>query len=175
MSAEFSREYIDYTVFLGMNAAEPSVRLACKALLVARLEGRLFMTWDHVGRCDDVVWSHARALQDRYYPFMDALHSCPFLTREGYEDSTLRLAGSDHRLASLPVLQRLLVARAIEREAVIYTADPTLADRQDLPVRAPPRCEQEPAFPPLLEALYRDALALRLATLEGGVNPCTVA
>jgi len=172
MSAEFSREYIDHTVFLGMNAAEPSLRVGCKALLVARLQRRLFMTWDHVGRCDDVIWSHDRELQDRYYPFMDALHSLPFLIREGYEDSTLRLASTDRRLASLPVFQRLLVARAIEREAVVYTADPTLAGRQDLPVRSPPRCDEEPAFPPPLEALYRNSLGLRLATLDAAVNPC---
>jgi hypothetical protein len=172
MSAEPA--YIDYTVFLGMNAAEPSVRLDCKGLLVARLEGRLFMTWDHVGRCDDIIWSHERALQDRYYPFMDVLHSRPFLTREGYQDSTLRLASADRRLASLPVLQRLLVARAIEQDAVLYTVDPVLAGRTDLPVRSPPRCERELAFPPPLEALYQDSLGLHLATLEGA-TPCTAA
>jgi hypothetical protein len=173
MSADLSPEYIDHTVFLGMNAAEPSVRFACKGLLVARLERRLFMTWDHVGRCDDIIWGHDRALQDRYYPFMDALHSRPFLMREGYQDSTLHLAGADRRLVSLPVLQRLLVARAIEQGAVIYTIDPILAGRSELPVRSPPGCAQELAFPPLLEALYQDSLGLRLASLGGGTTPCT--
>jgi hypothetical protein len=159
-------EYIDYTVFLGMNAAEPSLRLRCKALLVSRLRASLLMTWDHVGRCDDVIWKHSRVLQDHYYPFMDALHSCHCLQREGYQDGTLRLATADHRLQDLPVLQRLLLARAIEQGALVYTLNPALLTRPELPVRAPAACEQEPDFPAWLESLYRSSLQLRIPMLD---------
>jgi hypothetical protein len=156
--------YIDHTVFLGMHAVHEPTRLRCKALLVARLRSVLLMTWDHVGRCDDVIWTHIRALQDAYYPFMDALQSHRCLRREGYEDSTLRLAAADPHLQALPVLSRLLVARALEQRGVVYTLDPDLLARPELPVQAPPACAPEPAFPPWLEALYQSSLRLRLAT-----------
>jgi hypothetical protein len=156
------REYLDHTVFLGMHAALEPVRQRCKTLLAARLESTVFMTFDHVGRCDDVIWRYRRELQDQYYPFMDALHSLRCLAREGYEDSTLRLAASDGRVLGLPVVHRLLVARALERGAVVYTLAPGLLDRPDLPVRPPPACEHEAQFPPWLETLYRRSLALRI-------------
>jgi hypothetical protein len=159
-------EYLDHTIFLGMHAAHTPTRLRCKALVVARLRSTLLMTWDHVGRCDDVIWRHSRALQDLYYPFMDALHSHRCLRREGYEDSTLRLATADQRLQGLPVLQRLLVARALEQQGVVYTLDDVLLVRPELPVRSPPPCADERAFPPWLEALYQSSLRLRIATPE---------
>jgi hypothetical protein len=130
-------EYIDYTVFLGMNAASEPLRRSCKAFVADRLESEMVMTWDHVGRCDDIIWSYSRRLQDLYYPFMDGLHSQRCVRREGYEESSLRLALSDSRLQRLPVLQRLLVARALEQEAVIYTLDPALLREEGLPIRAP--------------------------------------
>ena len=87
---------------------------------------------------------------------MDSLHSQRCLRREGYEDSSLRLATSDSRLQRLPVLQRLLVARALERGAVVYTA------RSRSPARggvAGPRAAGgagERSFPRRLEGLYRN-------------------
>jgi hypothetical protein len=156
------REYLDHTVFLGMHAAAEPVRWRCKALVAARLGSTLFMTFDHVGRCDDAIWRHSRELQDRYYPFMDALHSLSCFQREGYEDATLRVAAADQRLLALPVLQRLLVARALERGAVVYSLAAELLDRPGLPVRPPPACASEVEFPRWLETLYRASLALRI-------------
>jgi len=173
MAPSHVREYIDYTIFLGMNAAEEPVRLGCKALLAGRLESVVFMTWDHVGRCDDIIWQHSRALQDRYYPFMDALASHPCWRREGYEESTLALAGADSRLRGLPVLQRLLLARALEREAIVHTLDVGLLGRKDLPVRAPPPSSTEACFPDWLEPLYQDALPLRIRLLPTELAACT--
>jgi hypothetical protein len=155
-------EYIDYTVFLGMNAASEPLRLSCKAFVAERLESEMLMTWDHVGRCDDIIWSYSRRLQDLYYPFMDGLHSQRCVRREGYEESSLRLALSDGRLQRLPVLQRLLAARALEQKAVIYTVDPLLLGAPELPVRRPPACTEERAFPDWLEGLYRQSLELRV-------------
>jgi hypothetical protein len=155
-------EYIDYTVFLGLNAAKESVRRGCKALVASRLSSTLFMTWDHVGRCDDVIWGYSRALQDRYYPFMDSLASHPFLRREGHEESTLLLAASDRRLQGLPVLYRLLLARALELDSIVFTVEPSLVDRTDLPVRSPPPSDVEVPFPDWLEPVYQGSLELRL-------------
>jgi hypothetical protein len=171
MGAE--REYIDYTVFLGMNAAEEPVRLRCKALIASRLDGAVFMTWDHVGRCDDFIWQHSRALQDRYYPFMDALASHASLRREGYEDTTLLLATLDSRLQGLPILHRLLVARALERDSVVYTLDPGLLGHHALPVRPPPPCHTEAPFPGWLEPLYQGALELRIPLLATELEWCS--
>jgi hypothetical protein len=157
--------YIDYSVFLGMNALAEPARLACKAFLADRFESRLWMTWDHVGRCDDIIWSYSRRLQDLYYPFMDVLHSQRCLQREGYQDSSLRLAVSDPRLQPLPVLHRLLVAQALERGAVVYTIDRALLDLaagSGLPIRAVPDCEREREFPSPMEQLYRASLELRV-------------
>lgn len=161
-----AREYLDHTVFLGMHAALEPVRRRCKALLAGRLHSTVFMTFDHVGRCDDVIWRYSRKRQDQYYPFMDALHSLRCLRREGYEDSTLRLAASDERLRGLPVIQRLLVARALERAAVVYTLEPELLARPELPVLAPPSSDTEAEFPPWLEALYRSSLGLRITQVQ---------
>ena len=161
-------EYIDYSVFLGMNARSEAIRRRCKGFLADRLEATVHMTWDHVGRCDDLIWGFSRELQDLYYPFMDALHSQRCLEREGYQDSTLRLATTDPRLQHLPVLPRLLVARALERQAVVYSVDPALLERAELPVRSPPARSHEPAFPEWLERLYQGALALRVPLFDQG-------
>jgi hypothetical protein len=166
-------EYIDYTVFLGLNAVEEPVRLACKALVASRLPSAIHMTWDHVGRCDHTVWQHSRALQDRYYPFMDELASHAFLQREGYLDSTLRLAAFDERLRDVPVLHRLLVARALERQGTVFTLAPELAGRADLPVLRPPAALAEVEFPAWLEPLYQDSLALRIELGEEEALACT--
>ncbi len=162
------REYIDYSVFLGMNAAAEPQRLRCKNFVASRRDSVILMTWDHVGRCDDIIWTFSREVQDLYYPFMDSLQSLRCLSREGYEDSTLRLATSDSRLQRLPVLHRLLVARALERGALVYTLDPTLLGAVDLPIRTPPEVRGEVAFPRELEALYQNALQLRVPLVFGG-------
>jgi Family of unknown function (DUF6190) len=165
------REYLDHRVFLGLNAASEVVRRRCKALLVARMKSVLFMTFDQVGRCDDVIWRFSRRLQDGYYPFMDALHSHRCLQRDGYESSTLQAAAGDPRLQGLPAADRLLVARALERQAVVYTLDAGLLSRPDLPVRSPPASDVEVAFPGSLESLYQQSLELRFDDSGAGATP----
>jgi hypothetical protein len=161
-------EYVDYSVFLGMNAASDRVRLSCKAFVVERLKTTMWMSWDHIGRCDDVIWRYSRKLQDLYYPFMDGLHSHRCIQREGYEESTLRLALADPRLQRLPVFQRLLVARALERAAVVYSVDPAMLREEELPIRRPAAPGAEREFPEWLEALYRTSLQLRVPLFDEG-------
>ena len=174
-----AREYLDHRVFLGLNAASEPVRRRCKALVAARMRSTpyavLFMTFDQVGRCDDVIWRFSRRLQDAYYPFMDALHSHRCLQREGYQDSTLQLAAADGRLRALPAADRLLVARALERQGTVYTLDAGLLARPELPVRPPPAADAEVAFPDWLESLYRQSLELRIEDGDAEEVPCTAA
>ncbi len=162
------REYVDYSVFLGMNAASDPLRLRCKAFVVERLKTTMWMSWEHIGRCDDVIWRYSRKLQDLYYPFMDGLHSHRCIQREGYEESTLRLALTEARLQGLPIFQRLLVARALERNGLVYSVDPALLGEADLPVRSPADGAVEAEFPEWLEALYRSSLQLRVPLFEAG-------
>ena len=161
MSGEI--EYIDYTVFLGMNAASDPLRWRCKALVASRLERTVLMTWDHVGRCDDIIWQYSRELQDLYYPFMDRLHSHRCIEREGYEDSTLRLAVNDARLRE--AARRSSPARGAEpwsgkpgstRSILVFCGSPSCR------YAPPPECDAEQAFPEWLESLYRASLQLRV-------------
>ena len=124
-------EYLEHRVFLGLNAANEQMRRRCKALLAGRMKSVVYMTFDQVGRCDDVIWRYSRRLQDPYYPFMDAVHSHRCLQRDGYEASTLHLAAHDPRLQGLPADERMLLARAIERQAVVYTLESRLLSRPD--------------------------------------------
>lgn len=161
--------FIDADLFLGMNSADEELRIACKAFFVERLGGRVTMSLEQVGRCDDVIWGYSRELQDLYYPFMDHLHTVMDISREGYEPADARLALSDDEdsglPARLPFTDRLLLSQVINRKGLLHTAGPRLAAFGGLPVRAVaarPAGAPEPSFPEPLERLYRTSLALRL-------------
>ncbi|MCX2185253.1 hypothetical protein KV205_32790 [Streptomyces sp. SKN60] len=159
--------FIDADLFLGMNSADDDVRIACKAFFVERLGGRVTMSLEQVGRCDDVIWGYSRELQDLYYPFMDHLHTVMDISREGYEpaDAQLALAEDSGLPARLPFTDRLLLAQVIHRKGLLHTAGPRLGAFGGLPVRtvaARPAGAPEPSFPEPLERLYRTSLALRL-------------
>ena len=59
----YDRTYLDHRVFLGLNAADEGVRRRCKALVAARMKSVTFMTFDQVGRCDDIIWRFNRRFQ----------------------------------------------------------------------------------------------------------------
>ncbi|WP_201294684.1 MULTISPECIES: DUF6190 family protein [unclassified Nocardiopsis] len=63
--------FVDADVFMGMHHENEALRRGCKAFFVERLKGRVAMSLEQVGRCDDLVWRRPRELQDAYYPFMD--------------------------------------------------------------------------------------------------------
>jgi hypothetical protein len=155
-------EIIDSTVFLGMHSRDESMRRHCKGFFVERLAGRVTMSLEHVGRCDDLVWRYPRETQDAYYPFMDMLHTDMDIRRIGYTEEDIRVALSDERLVYLPVHERLLLGMTIRRDAVLHTASPRLRHRTDLPVRAVTGDRAELSFPDTLERLYAESRVLRV-------------
>ncbi|MFF4563556.1 DUF6190 family protein [Streptomyces sp. NPDC001435] len=157
-------EYGDAALFLGMNSADETLRIACKTFFVTRLDRTLVMSLEQVGRCDDVIWGYGRELQDAYYPFMDNLHTVMDIRRLGYDAADLRRAlDGDGIPDRLPAHERLLLGMVGNRKGLLHSASPRLPHHTGLPVRAPaPVDGPEPDFPEPLEALYRQSLVLRI-------------
>lgn len=160
-----AREFIDASLFMGMHSDTEVTRIACKNFFVARLDRSVLMSYEQVGRCDDVVWQHGRQVQDEYYPFMDNLHTDMRIVRQPYEERDLRLALESPRLRGLSVSEQLLLAMVMNREAVLYSVNSRLAGRSDLPVRTP-ESGPERSFPGRLEELYRVSLKLRVPATQ---------
>lgn len=152
--------FVDATVFMGMHSSAPAVRTACKRFFTGRLTGRVTMSWEQVGRCDDLVWGYDRAVQDAYYPFMDTLHTDMTIARIGYDEQDAHRAFTTPELDGLPAHERLLLAQVLSHHGVLYTVSPRLTGRTDLPVAAVPAADTEDAFPSRLEQLYQDSLVL---------------
>lgn len=159
-------EVVDASLFLGMHSEDESMREACKGFFAARITGSVVMSWEQVGRCDDLVWSYPRGVQDAYYPFMDVLHTDMEIRRSGYDDEDLRAASAVAGLGGLPAHERLLLGLVLRRGGVLYTVSPRLRERRDLPVNvvAPPAVTA--AFPDHLEELYQRSLVLRVHPRE---------
>jgi Family of unknown function (DUF6190) len=165
-------EFVDATVFLGMHATDEAVRASCASYFAERVRGRIAMSLDEVGRCDDLVWLFPRAVQDAYYPFMDTLQTDVRFDRLGWSDAELARAGADTR--AVGASSRLLLAKVAAGGGTLRTLDPALLALPDAPVRPPdPAREERVPFPAELEDLYRRSLVLRvdLARLGGSV-PC---
>ncbi|MGW1073690.1 DUF6190 family protein [Streptomyces sp. NPDC002537] len=154
--------YVDAALFLGMNSADEATRIACKSFFATRLHGRVTMSLEQVGRCDDLVWRFPRELQDAYYPFMDHLHTDMDIRRLGYTREDLDTGLGTPGTAGLPTHERLLAGMVLHRGGVLHTVSPGLLARTGLPV-LPPEPGPEVPFPDGLEKLYRDSLALRIA------------
>ncbi|MFD9737438.1 DUF6190 family protein [Umezawaea sp. NPDC059074] len=151
---------IDASLFMAMNSTDDRIRRAGKRFFVERLDTGAVMSLEQVGRCDAVIWgNHSRAEQDAYYPFMDNLHTDMKIDRVGYDEQDLRLALTSSLLADLPLTRRLTVAFALNRGGTLFTVDPLLVDRTDLPLGPLPDGDEVP-FPEPLERMYRESLAL---------------
>ncbi|WP_406056965.1 DUF6190 family protein [Streptomyces sp. NBC_01077] len=169
--------FIDATLFMGMHSKDDVVRVAAKAFFAGRLAageaGGVLMSWEQVGRCDDLVWGYERGLQDEYYPFMDVLHTDLAIERIGYQEDDVRRALTTPALEGLPAHERLLLAQVIGRGGVLHTASPRLVGAAaGLPVVpiAPlasadaPALGEEPSFPAYLEDLYQRSLVLKVVS-----------
>jgi hypothetical protein len=154
--------FVDASLFMGMHAADESVRLACKGFFVEHLSTSVVMSLEQVGACDALVWRYSRAEQDDYYPFMDALHTDRAIHRVGYEERDLRTAMSSAVLSDLDLAARLTLGMVLARGGKLVSVNPRLLERAELPVR-PPRAAGETRFPGGLERLYERSLALRVA------------
>jgi hypothetical protein len=152
---------IDAAAFLSMHACDPVVRENARGFFAGRPTEPLIMSQEHIGICDDIVWSYPRHVQDAYYPFMDVLHSEWPLLRVGYEEADIRIALGESALEEFPMHERLVLGMVLRRRAVLVTGSPRLRGRADLPVRAlvPARAG---VFPEHLERLYGDSQLLRV-------------
>ncbi|MEU7481824.1 DUF6190 family protein [Lentzea sp. NPDC042327] len=164
MSAE---AMIDASLFMGMHSTDDTIRLRCKSFFAQRMADRVSMSLEHVGFCDNLVWSHPRAEQDAYYPFMDVLHTDMRIDRIGYEETDLKFALDRAWPPDLPWHERLLLAMATRLGATVHTASSRLTARTDLPaavVSVWNTAEESTVdFPQPLERLYEESLALRVA------------
>ncbi|MBD0712161.1 MULTISPECIES: DUF6190 family protein [unclassified Streptomyces] len=169
--------FVDATLFMGMHSRDQAVRIGCKAFFADRLAageaGRVLMSWEQVGRCDDLVWGCDRHTQDEYYPFMDVLHTDLTIDRVPYDEDDVRRAFTAPELEGLPAHERLLLAQVIGRGGTLHTASPRLVKAAaGLPVVAVgPRAASEaatplpePAFPAYLEDLYQRSLVLTVVS-----------
>jgi hypothetical protein len=158
--------YVDAALFMGMNSTDEATRIACKSFFAARLNDRVVMSLEQVGRCDDIVWRFPREVQDAYYPFMDNLHTDMSIERRGYDLGDVRRGLEDSAdSGSLPTHERLLLGMVVNRGGVLHSASSRLLGRPGLPVLAPENGTEQ-AFPEPLERLYRASLALRVPTTE---------
>ncbi|MCJ1681499.1 DUF6190 family protein [Streptomyces sp. APSN-46.1] len=171
MPADSSGVFIDATVFMGMHSDDQAIRRACKRFFAGRLTGGgVTMSWEQVGRCDDLVWGYSREVQDAYYPFMDVLHTEMTIVRTGYTEEDAGRAFTLPELAGLPSHERLVLGQVISHSGLLYTASPRLTrltGRDGLPVAAVPAArdgEGEDTFPEHLEKLYQDSLVLTVAS-----------
>ena len=155
---------IDASVFMGMHAQDDDTRLACMSFMAARFEAGVVLSWEQIGRCDDIVWSYGRDVQDAYYPFMDVLHSTMSFARQPYDAADFDLALRDRRLAGLPMHEALAVAMASNRNASLVTISTRLHERRGLPVQRPAGTPGA-NFPEPVATLYAQSLRLRV---DGG-------
>jgi len=153
-------EFVDATVFLGMNATDEADRRACASFFAERVDGRVAMSLDQIGRCDDLVWSFPRAQQDAYYPFMDVLQTDVRVDR--LEWSQDELAAAWHSTHPVSPAARLLLAMVEARGGTLVTLDPRLLALPGAPVSPPPPRAERVPFPAALEGLYQQSLVLRV-------------
>ncbi|MFJ9089757.1 DUF6190 family protein [Streptomyces sp. NPDC102384] len=155
--------YIDASLFMGMHAADTRVRQSCASFFAKHLHHRVWMTYEEVGRCDDVVWALPRETQDAYYPFMDVLHSTMPVKRVPYTQEAWTAAAGIPDTEELSLRERLLMATVIASGSRLITVNPRLLHLADrgLAVSAPAD-EREPEFPEPLAGLYRTSLLLEV-------------
>src|ERR1700712_4057491 len=148
-----SSPLIDASVFMGMHAEDEGTRLSCVSFMAAQFDAGVVVSWEQIGRCDAIVWSYARDVQDAYYPFMDVLHSTMSVARRPYDAADLELALRDRSLAGLPTHEALAVAMASNRNASLVTISARLHGRDGLPVRRP-AATPAASFPEPIATLY---------------------
>ena len=152
---------VDASVFLGMHHRDDAIRQRSLAFFCSHYERRVWMSYEQVGICDAVIWRQHRAIQDRYYPFMDRLHSDMQIVREGYGAHELHLTLGHPRLRELRPEQGLLAAQVLASGGVLVTHDPALRELRCVQPRLWDFSAADPdaAFPPELQALYERSRA----------------
>lgn len=158
-------EYVDASVFLGMHSMDEKTRVACKNYFVRRLNNEVGMSFEQVGKCDDVVWGLSRKEQDVYYPFMDNLHTIMRIKRVAYDEKDVEEAMKNPSLQDLSITDKLTIGMVIARNGKLCTTNPSLLARKDFPVYFP-ELSEELSFSQPLEELYQKSLEVRICTQE---------
>ena len=153
------KEYIDWTVFLGMNHRDEKTRIRCKNFFAHRLkdEKEINMSLENVGKCDDIIWDYNYTLQEVYYPFMDVLHSKARINRLPYSLKHYELAKEmdlDDNISFSDCM-----SMAMGKDGMLYTLNPFLLNMELSHVALPGK-EKEILFPKKLELLYQRSLVL---------------
>ncbi|MFZ3592978.1 DUF6190 family protein [Streptomyces sp. BH104] len=155
--------YIDASLFMGMHAIDPDIRRDCASFFARHLRDRVWMTYEEVGRCDDVVWALPRAVQDAYYPFMDVLHSTMPIKRVPYTEGAWKTASDLPGAGGLSLRERLLLATVLDSGGQLVTVNPRLLalGSHDRAITAP-GTERAGVFPEPLAGLYRTSHTMEL-------------
>lgn len=153
-------EFIDVSVFLGMHSTDENIRINCKNFFVRRLSKEIYMSFETVGKCDDVVWSYSRLHQDLYYPFMDRLHTIMNIQRIPYSLEAVNLISLDKSLQNHNLGLNLALSKT--HRGVYYTLNQELISSSIDNIKAIPDEEIELMFPDDLEKYYRESLILEI-------------
>ena len=155
------KEFIDWTVFLGMHHSNEDVRISCKNFFIEKLkEGKkIYMSFESVGKCDDVVWGYERETQDKYYPFMDVLHSTAKILRLPYQQSYEAAIQKNKALSGLSFFDQMTVV--IASEDILYTHNEKILTLTQNKIQKPVNGSEQ-SFPDDLEKLYQQSLLLKI-------------
>lgn len=156
------KEFIDASVFLGMHSKDEKIRVACKNYFVKKLNNKVRMNLEQVGKCDDLIWNSLTFKeQAKYYPFMDYIHTIMDIKRISYSQNDFITASKNGNLKGLPFTDRLTICQTISNKGILYTINNKLLNKSKLPIKEP-KYSRELKFPEKLEKLYQNSLAVRV-------------
>lgn len=149
--------FIDASVFLGMHHRDEATRNSSLAFFQSHFKSpQVWMSFEQIGICDAIIWLQSRQAQDRYYPFMDRLHSDMHIHRAGYAFNEIKWALEHQAQLGLLPEQALMVAQVVLQDGILVTHDPAL---RQLPVLTSHLWDfgcsaTAPPFHPELQGLY---------------------
>ncbi|MFL0798576.1 MAG: DUF6190 family protein [Cellvibrionaceae bacterium] len=164
--------FIDASVFMGMHAVDSRVREQSLGLMSRLFNSTVYMNYEQVGACDDLVWTFSREIQDQYYPFMDCLHSQMDIQRIPYDrDDLLQMANHKIKTADLSCIQALLIAQVIRYNGILFTHDPAIQQLEWLhkylgAIELETDDHEELMFTADLDRLYKTSECLKVSQLS---------
>ena len=166
------KEYIDASLFLGMNRFDKKTRIACKNFFVKALQENrtIFFHLEQVGLCDDIVWNFKRETQDAYYPFMDTLHSIMQITRIPYTKADFSEALKIKSI-KLTFSDKLLIGSVKRNDSTLFSVNKNLNNViNNILIIDTTKKQKELEFPDKLEKLYKKSLKLKMG-ITGIIPP----
>ncbi len=156
------KEFIDTSVFLGMHSEDEKTRIKCKNFFVRRFNKEIYMSFETVGECDDIIWSFPRVHQDLYYPFMDRLHTIMNIIRIPFGLVEVNLVSKDKSLQEHKVALNLALSKI--NNGVYYSLNQELASSTLDNIKNIPDEEIELMFSNDLEKYYKNSLIIKINT-----------